>query len=530
MESYRLLLLVEVLGVSAIFSSNIFVILPQAVVSNQQQPQSAFATFPGENGLIAFSARPDEQTVLGIYVMNSDGTNQRRIDAEKGYGRLSNIPVWSPDGTKIAFIRYDANNVANINVMNYDGSNQIDLTQYPVDSYVFNVMGSWSPDGSKIVFQSNRGGDYYDIYVMNAADGGQIQRLTSGIRGSQYPDWSPDGSKIVFDSNRDGNWGIYVMNADGSGQTRLTSTNNEHEQLPTWSPDGSKIAFQSGGPDSGLDIYVMNADGTGRRQLTSSESEQPTWSPESDKIAFTRFGEIYVMDAADGGNQIRLTGEHLINEHIPDWGSQTTLPPLERDVSSPTLTVSEDITAQATTANGGTVVTYNVTAEDNVDGTATLEEDGSITQDDVGGDINISCSPASGSEFPIGDTEVQCRATDEAGNVGSAPFTVTVNAAPPPPPPTPTTPREIIEELISDIENLVGISDGTKTRLVALLERVLVLLSDDNTRNDASACNILGAAFTNQVNADERRGDSLTEDQAGDLRTQAEDIRDMLDC
>jgi hypothetical protein len=37
-------------------------------------------------------------------------------------------------------------------------------------------------------------------------------------------------------------------------------------------------------------------------------------------------------------------------------------------------------------------------------------------------------------------------------------------------------------------------------------------------------------AFMNQINANERRGDSLTEDQAGDLRTQAEDIRDMLDC
>jgi hypothetical protein len=61
------------------------------------------------------------------------------------------------------------------------------------------------------------------------------------------------------------------------------------------------------------------------------------------------------------------------------------------------------------------------------------------------------------------------------------------------------------------------------------LERALVLLSDDNTRNDASTCNIIGTAFMNQVNANERQ-DTLTEDQAIDLRTQAEDIRDMLSC
>lgn len=50
------------------------------------------------------------------------------------------------------------------------------------------------------------------------------------------------------------------------------------------------------------------------------------------------------------------------------------------------------------TSEQGTEVTYTVSAEDNVDGTATLEEDGTThTQDDVGGDITITCEPSSGS-------------------------------------------------------------------------------------------------------------------------------------
>jgi hypothetical protein len=95
-------------------------------------------------------------------------------------------------------------------------------------------------------------------------------------------------------------------------------------------------------------------------------------------------------------------------------------------------------------------------------------------------------------------------------------------------PEPPNSPREAIEQLISYIENLEGLTEGAKTGVVTVLERVLALLSDNNTRNDASACNMFGA-FMNQVNANERRG-SLTEDQADDLRIQAEDIRDMLDC
>jgi hypothetical protein len=54
------------------------------------------------------------------------------------------------------------------------------------------------------------------------------------------------------------------------------------------------------------------------------------------------------------------------------------------------------------------------------------------------------------------------------------------------------------------------------------------ILNDGNTENDSSACNRLGA-FIREVNAAEGRGD-ITEEQADDLRTQAEDIRSELDC
>jgi TolB protein len=340
-----------------------------------------------------------------------------------------------------------------------------------------------------------------------------------------------DGTKIAFHKYVNDDSEIYVMNAaDGSGQTRLTNNAGPHSP-PNWSPDGTKIAYTTGSLSVGgnAQISVINTDGINSIQVTDNLGlkSNPSWSPDGEKIAFSnnrdRNWEIYVMNAADGSGQTRLTNSPVA-DCCPDWGPATDTEP--EDTSPPVITVPEDIIVDVTTANGGTVVTYNVTAEDNVDGTATLEEDGTtITQDDVGGNITISCDPASGSEFPVGDTEVQCTATDAAGNVGGPEsFTVTVN----PPPPPPTTPKEIIEKLISDIQNLEGIPEGAKTRIVAFLERALALLSDDNTRNDAGACNMLGA-FMNQVNANERR-DMLTADQAGDLRMQAEDIRGMLDC
>jgi hypothetical protein len=74
-------------------------------------------------------------------------------------------------------------------------------------------------------------------------------------------------------------------------------------------------------------------------------------------------------------------------------------------------------------------------------------------------------------------------------------------------------------------QDLDNIPQSVKTSLIAALKQISdILSSDDNPNNDVSAvCGKLGA-FINQVNATERRGDTLTADQVDDLRIQAEDI------
>ena len=79
------------------------------------------------------------------------------------------------------------------------------------------------------------------------------------------------------------------------------------------------------------------------------------------------------------------------------------------DTTTPVVTVPANQTAEATSA-GGAAVTFTATASDTVDGALTP-----------------SCSPASGSTFPLGSTTVPCSATDAHSNTGSASFTVTVH-------------------------------------------------------------------------------------------------------
>ncbi|HEX8456399.1 MAG TPA: M12 family metallo-peptidase [Pyrinomonadaceae bacterium] len=112
-----------------------------------------------------------------IYVINADGTGWTPLTS--GYAGY-NSPEWSPDGTKILFVGPSSTGSggAQIYLMNPDGTERQALTTPGA-----NLEPVWSPDGSLIAF--NRGGD---IYIMRK-DGSDLTRVTSGARYDMSPVW-----------------------------------------------------------------------------------------------------------------------------------------------------------------------------------------------------------------------------------------------------------------------------------------------------------------------------------------------------
>jgi Tol biopolymer transport system component len=224
-----------------------------------------FPTWSPDGSRIAF-VREISKAESELYVMNADGTGVTLI---KGDWQGSE-PAWSPDGSRFAY--YCACSGA-IHVMNSDGTGDRRFTESTATG-----NPAWSPDGSKIAFEAaHQGND--EIFVMNA-DGSGLERLTDDPRFDLYPSWSPDGSRIAFSRIEGGNENIYVMNADGSSVSRLTDHPAE-DSAPAWSPDGAKIAFTRPSPGGVPQIHLMNADGSGETQLTHSGegAYEPAWQP-----------------------------------------------------------------------------------------------------------------------------------------------------------------------------------------------------------------------------------------------------------
>jgi hypothetical protein len=148
-------------------------------------------------------------------------------------------PLWSPDGTRIAFSRLTEKGY-NIFVMDKDGRNVRALTDNS-DNF---MAGGWTPDGQKVIGVSAQGGgnpaQLFDI-------GGGAARTLDFIRqpGDENISISPDGQWVAFTDKVPGRMipGIFVSRLDGTEQRLLVQLDTWSAGLPLWSPDGNWLAF-----------------------------------------------------------------------------------------------------------------------------------------------------------------------------------------------------------------------------------------------------------------------------------------------
>jgi Tol biopolymer transport system component len=136
-------------------------------------------------------------------------------DSLQRFAENSSNPVWSPDGSHVAFVSYrpEAPGNADVFVSNADGSEPSAIIDTGSDDY----YPEWSPDGRRIAFTSRAHGGDEDVYVAGVSGGG-LRNLTADSSGSDSTyGWTSSGTILFLsDRSRTGGTFLYFMHPDGS--------------------------------------------------------------------------------------------------------------------------------------------------------------------------------------------------------------------------------------------------------------------------------------------------------------------------
>ncbi|MCC6390242.1 MAG: serine/threonine-protein kinase [Bryobacterales bacterium] len=313
---------------------------------------------------IAYSWVPEGQTEANVYVKLIEAGSAVRVSRSAA---REESPVWSPDGSYLAFARFHGPEagyfvigslgggelkMADVySVPGQMGGRNLDWSpdgsslliadrmspSEPVSIYSVNIrshekkklvsggpfLGSpvHSPDGARIAFTQGSSFLSHDIYVLSLG-ARRATRVTNDQRWIAGLTWTRDGGEIIFSSNRGGLYSLWRVPSKG-GEPRLVEATGPDAFSPSLSKDGARLAYVHRRVN--INIWRAPLDGAAPPEKLIRSSRltlQPCYSPDGRRIAFTsdRLGswEIWVSGAG-GDNAGKITSIGGGQTGSPRW-------------------------------------------------------------------------------------------------------------------------------------------------------------------------------------------------------------------
>ncbi len=320
-----------------------------------------------DGNVIALVDKGSPSEANGIFLLSLDTRRKTPLTSPSALSRGDSFPVFSPDGTQLAFLRnVGGNGVVHIvaatggepRSIGHNGfaglawaaDDRIVLPMPPRDggsalwsvstedgaSHRLEIGGentlypAISPGSRLLAFTKwTLNTNVWRVGIAPAPDGvSKPEGVPDNAQGTRpvlfisstarqdSPQFSPDGRHIVFASDRSGSPEIWKCDRDGNNPVQLTSMDGPSlggalTGSPRWSPDSEWIVFDSRHKGT-ADIFVVSAEGGPPRAITTQQSEDivPSWSHDGQWIYFAsdRAGDQQIWKIpAEGGTPMQVT-------------------------------------------------------------------------------------------------------------------------------------------------------------------------------------------------------------------------------
>jgi eukaryotic-like serine/threonine-protein kinase len=281
--------------------SNISIVPPENILYHG-------LTFSPDGNFI-FAARNDPRTqATSLYKVPVLGGS-----ASKLLDHVDSLPSISPDGKRIAFVRYESDNSSKLLTAGIDGSSIRTELELRSSEFVDGDSFLWSGDGTQIIFSGGKGDNLPSLFstILGSGKKEAVSDVWGDLDGIA---WSKEQNVLLASAAHSStNWfyQIWSIPISGGDPQRVTNDPNNYVGLSGSADSKSFVTVQN---DRLSDIWIVPADGKSpAKQVTFERYDGRTglgWTPDQKILFGNRNFDLWLMDA-DGGNRKMLT----LDEH-----------------------------------------------------------------------------------------------------------------------------------------------------------------------------------------------------------------------